>query len=62
VYVERQDGESFEEFFRRYKRRFAQSGILRDHKRHRFHLSTGEARRRKQQAAERRRRRRRRSV
>lgn len=59
MHVVRRDGEGFEEFFGRYKRGIAHSGILRDYKRHRFYLSPSEARRAKQRDAERRRRRRR---
>lgn len=55
--VIRREGESFEEFFARYKKSFSRSGILRDQKRGRFFLSRGETRRLKRKAAERRRRR-----
>jgi ribosomal protein S21 len=54
----RRDGEGFDEFFARYRRSLANSGILKDAKRHRFFISPSESRRLKRAAAERRRRKR----
>ncbi|MBI2940826.1 MAG: 30S ribosomal protein S21 [Chloroflexi bacterium] len=61
MHIVRRDSESFEEFLRRYKRNFTQSGILREYKRHRFFVGPSEARRLKQREAARRLRRRQRS-
>jgi small subunit ribosomal protein S21 len=58
VHVVRREGESFEDFFARYKRGMNRSGILKDVKRHRFYLSPSESRRLKERQAARRRRRR----
>lgn len=49
--ISRRDGESFEQLMRRFKQSMERSGLLRDMKRKRFHLSKGEARRRKAQLA-----------
>jgi ribosomal protein S21 len=58
--VVRRDGESFDQLWRRFKQGVERSGLLRDIKRKRFHLSRGQTRRLKAKLAEVRQRRRRR--
>ena len=49
--ISRREGESFDQLWRRFKQGVERSGLLRDMKRKRFHLSKGEARRRKAKLA-----------
>jgi small subunit ribosomal protein S21 len=56
--VTRREGETFEQLLRRFKQGVERSGLLRDMKRKRYHVSPGQARRLKAQAAQRRQRRR----
>ncbi len=55
VHVEPRDGESFDQFLRRFKTSMDKSGILREYKRKRYFKSNGELQREKAKAAARRR-------
>jgi len=55
VHVEPREGESFDQFLRRFKTSMDKSGILREYKRKRYFKSNGELQREKAKAAARRR-------
>ena len=58
MHILRREGETFEQLMRRFKQGVERSGLLRDMKRKRYHVSRGQAKRLKAQAAQRRQRRR----
>src|SRR3979411_335157 len=55
MHVEPREGESFDQFLRRFKTSMDKSGILREYKRKRYFKSNGELQREKAKAAARRR-------
>jgi small subunit ribosomal protein S21 len=55
MHVELREGESFDQFVRRFKTSMDKSGILREYKRRRYFKSKGELEREKAKAAARRR-------
>ena len=55
MHVEPREGESFDQFVRRFKTSMDKSGILREYKRKRYFKSNGELQREKAKAAARRR-------
>ena len=56
IIVKIKNGEHFEKFFRRFKRKVETEGIMRDLKKRQFHMTKSEKRREKRKLAEKRRR------